>query len=568
MEEQTSNVTVKIGTSDLLDVREIDIEQTMSRLFTVSVVALCDNADIDFEGAIGQEASLTVHGRGGEGVRTWKGVCSELDQLRVEERGLSTYRLVIVPRLWLASQRRNYRIFQQMSELDIAVQLLGEWRVAFDKRVRGLYKARKYRVQYGESDYAFFARMLEEAGISFYFEEQGDETVCVLHDAPQANVPRERAIAFRDEPTVADKEHVTAVRVSRHLRPGTVTLCDHDYRRPADYKLAQSAAGGQPIEGQLESYAYSPGAFLFESDKGEATPSADDRGKHRTDEVEGERLVQKRLASERDDAGVISFGTNVIDLSPGVVMSMLDHPLRQVADGKQLLIVSSRIRGRREEKLRHDCEARSAERPYHPPIVTPKPKVNGVESATVVGPAGEEIHTDEFGRVRVHFHWDRESRMNEQSSCWIHVSQPWGGTGFGGTNLPRIGQEVIVDFLGGDPDRPMIIGRVYTNLQKTPYALPDNKTQSGWKSSSSPATGGYNEIMFEDKAGQELVNMQAEKDLHKLVKNDEQMEIRHDRTKLVKNDEKSQVDNDRSRRVGHDESIQVDNDRTKRIKHD
>src|SRR6185503_1113157 len=151
------------------------------------------------------------------------------------------------------------------------------------------------------------------------------------------------------------------------------------------------------------------------------------------------------------------------------------------------------------------CRAVSADVPYRPELCTPKPVVHGVESATVVGPAGEEIYTDEVGRVRVHCHWDRESGMDEKSSCWVHVSQPWGGAGFGGTNLPRIGQEVIVDFLGGDPDRPIITGRVYTNLQKTPYKLPENKTQSGWKSSSSPSTGGYNELRFEDKKGQEHV---------------------------------------------------------------
>jgi type VI secretion system secreted protein VgrG len=153
-------------------------------------------------------------------------------------------------------------------------------------------------------------------------------------------------------------------------------------------------------------------------------------------------------------------------------------------------------------------------RAVYPELRTPKPKVSGVESATVVGPAGEEIHTDEFGRVRVHFHWDRESQMDDNSSCWIHVSQPWGGTGFGGSNLPRVGQEVIVDFLGGDPDRPVVVGRVYTNLQKTPYKLPDNKTQSGWKSNSSPARAATTSSCSRTRrAGKELVRMQAEKDL-------------------------------------------------------
>ena len=159
----------------------------------------------------------------------------------------------------------------------------------------------------------------------------------------------------------------------------------------------------------------------------------------------------------------------------------------------------------------------SADLAYHPPDKTPKPRTQGVESATVVGPPGEEIHTDEFGRVRVQFHWDREGGFDENSSCWIRVSQPWGGSGYGATSLPRVGQEVLVDFLAGDPDRPVITGRVYTNLQKTPYKLPDNKTQSGWKSNSTGGGGGYNELMFEDARGKELLRMQAERDMDTLV---------------------------------------------------
>jgi type VI secretion system secreted protein VgrG len=156
-----------------------------------------------------------------------------------------------------------------------------------------------------------------------------------------------------------------------------------------------------------------------------------------------------------------------------------------------------------------------------------------VESATVVGQKGEEIHTDEFGRVRVHFHWDRESQMDEKSSCWIHVSQSWAGAGYGTTHLPRLGQEVLVDFLGGDPDRPVIVGRVYTNLQKVPYKLPDNKTQSGWRSNSTGGGGGYNEIMFEDANGKELVNIQAERDLTELVKHDATITVKNNRTTTV-----------------------------------
>ena len=466
--------------------------------------------------------------------------------------------------MWLASQRRNYRIFQGMTELQIALQLLGEWDVPTDQKIQGHYKTRKYRVQYGESDFVFLSRMLEEAGISFYFVEKDGQTVCVLADAPQANAERAQRIAFRAEPTVADKEHVTGVKVSRQVRPGKLTLRDYDYRRPADYPLGASSET-EGVESQLESYHYVPGAFVFETDKGTPSPVADDRGMHRADEDEGQKLADKRLNAERGDACVASFHTNVVDLAPGTVMRILDHPQREVGDDKKLLVLESRIDGRINEELSHYCEVRGAADPYHPPLVQPKPKVSGIENATVVGPAGEEIHTDEFGRVRVQFHWDRYGKQDENSSCWIHVSQPWGGSGYGGSSLPRIGQEVIVDFLGGDPDRPVITGRVYTGLQQTPYKLPANKTQSGWKSNSSPSNGGFNELMFEDMAGSELLRMRAEKDMTSRVNHDQQLSVGRNRSdsieandkETVAGDQRHNVDGNKLSTIGKDEVASI-----------
>ncbi len=553
------NMEVAVASGDALDVRELSIQQSMSSLFTVSLTARSQNADLDFEAIIGKDASFSLHGLGlglDGAPRVWTGICSELHQVRVEEGGLSTYHVRIVPRMWLASQRRNHRIFQGKTELDIACQILAEWDVDHEKRIEAEYKTRKYRVQYGESDFAFLSRMLEEAGISFYFIEKDRKTVCVLSDAPQANDERLRPIAFRDEPNVADREHVTAVRVSRHVRPGKVTLRDHDYRRPSSFSLGASASAGG-VEEKLESFHYVPGAFLFASDKGDPTPNADDHGMHRADEAEGAKLAEKRLHAARGDAVVASFRTNVVDLAPGSVMRVLDHPQRELGDGKKLLVLESRIEGRHDEKLSHECEVRSADQPYHPPLRQIKPRTSGVESATVVGPAGEEIHTDEFGRVRVQFHWDREGGRDESSSCWIHVSQPWGGAGFGGSNLPRIGQEVIVDFLGGDPDRPVITGRVFTNLQKTPYKLPDNKTQSGWKTNSSPSSGGYNELMFEDKAGAELLRMRAEKDMTTRVNNDRALSVGRDRSVEIQRDDEERVTGAQRQSIGGDQLSRV-----------
>jgi type VI secretion system secreted protein VgrG len=544
-----AHLLAQIASGDHLDVRQYTVRQRMSALFEVSLVALSENASVDLDAVVGQEASFTIPTAPPAEPRFWKGICNHMQLVAAEPGGLSTYHVSIVPTLWLATQRRNYRMFQQISEPDIVQKMLSEWGIDPDLRIDpAAYKKRKYRVQYGESDFDFMSRMLEDAGISFFFEQQDQESRLVLCDAPENGTRRPSALRFNASPTgeAARGEHVTAVRYGQQVRPGKLTMRDHDYRLSPTYKLLASAARGLPAEARLESFHYAPGAFLFGSDKGESTPAADDRGKTRTDEAEGSLLAQKRLDAQRGSAKVCTFETNVLDLAPGVVMSIDDHPHMAFAGGKGLLMVDASLAGTSHGEGSCHCEARSAEVPYRPPLVTPRPKVSGVESATVVGPPGEEIHTDEFARVRVHFHWDRESRMDDKSSCWIHVSQPWGGAGYGGTNLPRVGQEVLVDFIGGDPDKPVIVGRVYTNLQKTPYKLPANKTQSGWKSNSTGGSGGYNEIMFEDAGGKELVRIQAERDLQKLVKNDEDVTIENDRTKFVKNDDSLTVGNDRT----------------------
>jgi type VI secretion system secreted protein VgrG len=333
---------------------------------------------------------------------------------------------------------------------------------------------------------------------------------------------------------------------------------DHDYRRaPAHQPLSSHEAAHIDVEKRLERFHYTPGAFLFGTDKGDDSPSADDRGKTRVDEAEAALLAQKRLEAKRSNAKVCTFDSNVPDLSPGVVISLLDHPRPDLGPTKKLILVEVTHTGTSYGAWIRHCEARSADLPYRPPLSTPKPKALGAESATVVGPPGEEIHTDEFGRVRVHFHWDRESQMNDQSSCWIHVSQPWGGAGFGGMNLPRVGQEVLVEFLGGDPDRPIIVGRVYTNLQKVPYKLPAGKTQSGWKSESSPGGGGSNELRFEDAKGKEQVYMQAEKDLKRLTKNNENITVGNNLTKTVGNNEHEKTGVNRTMIVGVNMTTQV-----------
>jgi type VI secretion system secreted protein VgrG len=562
-----AKLVVTLASDDSFDPRRFSVQERISTLFSVTLVVVSENPDVEFDAVVGQPASFLMRTRE-HPARLWTGVCSQLQQIAVEPRGLSTYHVTIMPNLWLTTQRRNHRMFQQLSEPEIVLKVLAEWGIHPDVKIdAGAYKKRKYRVQYAESDYSFICRMLEDAGIAFYFEQADSETRLVLSDSPSRNPPRDPRIPFRDSPTetAQTKEHVTKVHIGQQVRPGKYTLRDHDYRRPASYPLLASAAGSSSgIEEKLERFHYTPGAFLFAAERGDDSPVADDKGKHRTDEGEGAALAQKRLDAKRGSAKLITFETNAHDLAPGMVVGLLDHPRADLGDGKNLLIVQCTLEGTPTSAW-HGCQARSADIAFRPPLTAPKPRAAGVESATVVGPAGEEIHTDEFGRVRVHFHWDRESKMDDNSSCWIHVSQPWGGAGYGGTNLPRVGQEVLVDFLGGDPDRPVITGRVYTNLQKVPYQLPANKTQSGMKSNSTGGGGGFNELMFEDAVGRELMRLQGEKDFSGLIKNDSTLHVGHDHKTTIDHDQVLEVKNDQGTIIGHDQTLGVSNDQWVRV---
>jgi type VI secretion system secreted protein VgrG len=552
---------LSVASGDALDVRQFRVSERLSSLFEVTVVALSPNPDVDLDAAVGGGASFTAHALAGSS-RTWGGIVSRMRLVTAEERGLSTYEVTIVPRLWLLTQNIDSRIFQQMSEIDIVVKVLGKWGIAPALKLTSVHKKRKYRVQYAESDYDFVCRMLEDAGVSFHFED-GDGGL-VLSDVPQEG-PRRAALPFRDNPTASAHEHATALSFERALRPGRVTLRDHDYRKPPSYKLLAEANGAGGIEGQLEHYLYTPGAFLFESERGESTPFSDDKGKYRVDEAEAVKLAERRLHAHRAGAKTVSFKTNAVDVGPGTVLSFSDHPRADIGGGQPYLVTAVESEGRHDGEWTHRCQAGGADAPFFPERKTARPSVTGVESATVVGPPGEEIHTDEFGRVRVHFHWDRESKMDDRSSCWIHVSQPWGGSGYGGLNLPRVGQEVVVGFLGGDPDRPVIVGRVFTNLQRVPYKLPEAKTQTVFRSQSTNGKDGYNEIRYEDQAGSELFRVQAERNYHKVVKNDETAVIHNDRAKEVKRDNKHEVGRDDRHAVGRDREHVVQRDHTEEV---
>ncbi|MEZ4312885.1 MAG: type VI secretion system tip protein TssI/VgrG [Polyangiaceae bacterium] len=527
---------------DSLSVRKVSTSEGVSRLFEIEVWARSPDPQIDLEAIVGHGVELqAVTGWNVAlpgGTRRWSGIVSHIEQAQAEPTGLSTYFLRIVPRLWLLTQRTNHRIYQHISIPDIIDKLLAEWQMEPAWQIdRGKYPKLEYKVQYGESDFQFFARLLEEAGIAFTFPFDagvgsrltlGDE----LHGAAARGAP---AIPFVDNPshtTGTEKEHVTKVRLSHGVKPGAHTLRDYDFRNPAYELFGKSEKAAAP-EDFYEQYHYAPGEMLVETGKKGEMAVADAKGTARSDQVFGRDRATQRLWADRFEKRAVDLLSNVIDLWPGAVFTIGQHPHEELHEGQRLLVTEQRFVATPEGEWSMETRAVFAADPFRPPMKTAKPVVSGVQSATVVGPAGQEIFPDELGRVRVQFPWDREGTMDDDSSCWIRVSQGWAGTGFGLLTIPRIGQEVLVGFLEGDPDLPIIVGRVFNQKNPVPYRLPEHKTRSTWKSDSSLGGGGFNEIMFEDLKGKELFWVQAEKNLRKLVKNDETITIGNNRMKLV-----------------------------------
>ena len=523
-----------------LAVRRFTVHESVSNLFTVSVWARSPDSGLDLESIVGQPASFRAVGgwkyAALGGTRYWSGVCSFIEQIQAEPTGASTYSLKIVPRLWLLTQRRNNRIFQHLSIPDIVDKILKEWSITPVWKIeRGKYPKLEYKVQYAESDYALLARLLEEAGIAFTFpddEKEGSKLVFgdALQSAPARSAP---PIHYVDNPNqAAEQEFVTRVRLAHEVRPGAHTIRDYDFRNPA-FPLFGEAPKAKAPEDKYEQYHYQPGGMLVETGKGGDTPVADDKGVARYVQASGKDRAERALLGERVACEGVTFDTNVIDLWPGTIFAIDGHPHASLDVGKKLLVTELSVEGSPGGEWTMGGRAVFTSATYRPPIVTPKPKANGVQSATIVGPKGQEIHTDEFGRVRVQFPWDREGKLDDGSSCWIRVSQGWAGTGYGMLVIPRIGHEVLVGFLDGDPDQPIIVGRVFNAKEQVPYKLPQHKTRSTWKSDSSLGSNGFNEIMFEDLKGKELVYVQAEKNLRKLVKNDETITVGNNRQKYV-----------------------------------
>jgi type VI secretion system secreted protein VgrG len=563
-----------------LQARRFSIHEALNRCFEVTLIARSGEHDIPTEKVVGLDASFRLDNglaHGAEPARSWTGVCSHFEQLRPERRlpgqsqkGESTYLLRISPNLWLTHHRRTHRIFLKKSIPEIVQEVLKGWEITPTMKLTrpaDYYKKLENVVQYGESDFDFVSRLLESAGINYYFEHQPDDaTVLVLADEPERN-PARAPFPNEDNPTEnAQVEFVTHVRLMHHVKPGKVTLRDFDFRKRADVPLLGKAAIPAPPpkhdagEDFHEHYKYAPAAFRVKADASEDAPVADEQGAwpFRHQEKDGKNLAERRLAALRTGKRSVRFESNAVGVAPGRVFSIKAHQRKDLAPDKTLLLMEYSMDGETNGKWLFSGEAVFTDAPCQPALKTPKPVIRGVQSAIVTGPAGKEIWCDEFGRVKVQLQWDRKGKYDENSSCWMRVSQHWAGTRFGSIMIPRVGQEVLVAYEDGDPDLPIIVGRAYDVTRPVPYALPEHETKSLWKTKTSPAKdNAYNELRFEDKAKDELVYIQAERDYQELVKQNETERTGESRATVVGKNRDSIVGKVDATLVGEKYSLQI-----------
>jgi type VI secretion system secreted protein VgrG len=485
----------------------------LSELFQFHIELRTDDEEIDLEAELGQKAGLRIDGEGsgGEPVRRYvHGIVQRVERLGAGVRQRH-YAIDLVPVHWYLTKRHQSRIFQQHNCADMSVpgivrKVFVEAGIPEDSyrfSLQETYAPRDYVVQYRETDMAFISRLMEDEGICYFFEHDADGYRMVIGDGDVAfaRTPGQSTIIYRERTGFTPREnHAFELRERREIQMGAVTLDDFDFKRPPLELRATSAA-----------------------DRFNALELSDYPGKY-TDRAPGERYARIRLEEQQSGRNTLRMRATVRTLRPGYRFTLSEHPEIRL-NGEYLVTHVTHV-GRQTQsgeaealtapELQYEAEVSllPASVTYRPARRTPRPTVLGSQTAIVVGPQTEEIFTDAYGRVKVQFHWDRAGAFDEFSSCWIRVSQGMAGGNYGLIFLPRVGQEVIVDFLEGDPDQPIITGRVYNNDHMPPYALPDAKTISAIRTCTSKGAGGGNEIRFDDAKGKEQVLVYAHNALH------------------------------------------------------
>jgi type VI secretion system secreted protein VgrG len=464
------------------------------------------------------------------------------------------YQATVRPWLWFLTRTADCRIFQEETVPDIVKKVFSDHGIAdFEFKTFRTYRKWTYCVQYRESDYNFIARLLEHEGIYWYFEHTDSSHKLVLVDSHSAHdaAPGCASLPYlRTGATAAPElEYIANWSFARQVKTGAMATTSYDFERPSTSLKVQTV---DPFTHELADYE----VFDYQGDFIQA--------------ADGTQLTENRVDELHAQYELLRGSSNAYGLCCGHLLKMTRHPRED--QNAEYLVTSQTIHAQLStgqgdgsgQGYHCNFSAIPSSQQFRPPRRTPKPFVQGPQTAVVVGPSGEEIFTDKFGRVKVQFHWDRYGLKNEKSSCWIRVSQPWAGKGWGAVSIPRIGQEVVVDFLEGDPDQPIVTGRVYNADQSVPFELPAGAVVSGIKSKSHKA-GGFNELSMDDTAGKEKFTIHGQYDMGTTVLHDQTSTVKNNRTDKVDVDDAETVGNNQTQTVGANQTIKVGADRKKTI---
>ncbi|MBS9759362.1 MULTISPECIES: type VI secretion system Vgr family protein [Pseudomonas] len=537
---------------DKLILAEMGGSEELGRLFDFELQLTSDDPAIDLNQLLGKPMSLSVQQSVGSS-RHFHGIVARCSQ-SVDQGQFASYRVTLRPWLWLLTRTSDCRIFQHLSAPQIIKQVFRDLGFSdFEDLLSRNYREREYCVQYRETSFDFVSRLMEEEGIYYFFRHEQERHVLVLADAYGAH---QKAPGYETVPYYPpdgqhrERDHINDWHLAQEVQPGSLELNDYDFQRPSARIDVRSAMPRPHQAGDYPLYDY-PGAYEQTQD--------------------GEHYARTRLESLQSLHERIELRGNARGLGSGHLFSLSNFSRQD--QNREYLIVAARYYVHQERlesgggsgaaQFESNLSCIDAQQSYRPVGSTLRPIVKGPQTAVVVGPAGEEIWTDQYGRVKVHFHWDRHDQSNENSSCWIRVSQATAGKNWGSIQVPRIGQEVIVSFLEGDPDRPIITGRVYNAEQTVPYDLPGSATQSGMKSRSSKggSPANFNEIRMEDKKGAEQLYVHAERNMDTVVEQNQTLSVGISRVKTVGMIETVTIGQDRLRSVRHRDILLVGGDK-------
>jgi len=510
---------------DQLLFRSMHGSEGLSQLFEFEVDLLSPNTSVDMKGLLGKPLALEIQTLSGP-PRYLNGQITRFTMIGREggSSRYTVYRASVRPWLWYLTRTSDCKIFQNKSVVEILEDVLGEYGFAFEKKLSASYRQWEYCVQYQETDFAFVSRLMEHEGIYYYFKHDKNQHTLVLADDMSAHetLPGYPKIGYlaSDRATDPGREVIDQWEVTEEIRPGTYVVDDFDFKKPrADLLNTRSQPRGND-HGRYEMYEWMGGY----SDAGQ-----------------GEHYARIRLEEAQAQAEVDTGHTNVRGMAPGYRFTMQNAPRNE--DNREYLVVSvmyslregGYASGGMQGEYSFHFGVQPTSFPFRARRITRVPSTQGPQTATVVGPPGEDIWIDKYGRVKVQFRWDRYGQRNEDSSCWVRVSSAWAGSNFGAVNHPRVGQEVIVDFIAGCPDRPIIIGRVYNADQMPPLELPAKATVSGFISRTIKGDGELaNHFIIDDDPGCESIKIHAQKDFTLEVENNEMHTVDGERTTIIK----------------------------------